>query len=472
MTTLELENTTAPEATTPAHRLTQSPAHDLLQALVETLQRHVILPPHAAETLALWTLHTYAFHLRDVSTYVGIESPEKRCGKTTLLTLLSELCNRAIVSSNISNPAFFRVIAETRPTLLIDEADSFLQGNDELRGILNSGYTRKAAHVIRVINEPRNLTVGNQPTEILPSRTHSLTHLQTHASSSLSHSHTTRFTDSPTHEPAAPSPHSPLSLSLSLSPTLARFSTWCPKAIAAIGHLPDTLADRCIIIRMQRKTTHEQTQRLRHLDTTALREQCETFVARHANQIAAAQPEIPNDLNDRAADIWEPLLVLADIAGGDWPAKARCAAVALSTRGNEADPIGALFMDLLLYFARPQLDRAFSRDVVEYLNYSGIRPWNETLKKPVNELWLAQQLRPYGIFPRTIRLDDRQAKGYYQSDMLDAFRRYIPKSEIDRIHEEFAPEQNQDQPSTGSADTHIPENQSTRTAPGAGSEHR
>src|SRR5215475_2674926 len=98
----------------------------LLTDLTQTLKRFVILPPWAAETLALWILHTYAFHLRDVTTYLAIESPEKRCGKTTLLTVLSELVNRPVVASNISSPAFFRVIEELRPTLFIDEADTVL----------------------------------------------------------------------------------------------------------------------------------------------------------------------------------------------------------------------------------------------------------------------------------------------------------------------------------------------------------
>lgn len=103
------------------------------------MRRFIVLPKWVPETFALWILHTYAFELRDVSTYLGIESPEKRCGKTTLLTLLGRLVNRPVAAANISSSAFFRVIQETRPTLLIDEADTFLQGNDELRGILNAG---------------------------------------------------------------------------------------------------------------------------------------------------------------------------------------------------------------------------------------------------------------------------------------------------------------------------------------------
>jgi len=120
----------------------------LLEELARLLRRFLVLPKWGAETLALWTLHSYAFQLRNVSTYLGIESPEKQCGKTTLLTVLSELVHRPEVAANISTPAFFRVIEETQPTLLIDEADTFLQGNDQLRGILNSGYSRKTAYVV------------------------------------------------------------------------------------------------------------------------------------------------------------------------------------------------------------------------------------------------------------------------------------------------------------------------------------
>src|SRR5260370_1278685 len=91
-----------------------------------------------------------AFELRDGGTYIGVESPEKRCGKTTLLSALSRLVRRPVVAANISPPAFFRVIEEARPTLLIDEADTFLHGNEEMRGILNAGYHKDTAYVLRV----------------------------------------------------------------------------------------------------------------------------------------------------------------------------------------------------------------------------------------------------------------------------------------------------------------------------------
>src|SRR5262249_36091719 len=128
----------------------------LLNELAAVFKRFVVLPPSADEALALWTLHTYAFQLREVTAYLGIESPEKRWGKTTLLGVLSRLVSRPVVAANISPPAFFRVIEETRPTLLVDEADTFLHGNENLRGILNSGYSRTSAYVVRVGSQKPN----------------------------------------------------------------------------------------------------------------------------------------------------------------------------------------------------------------------------------------------------------------------------------------------------------------------------
>jgi putative DNA primase/helicase len=126
----------------------------LLDELAATIKRFVVMPPYAAEMLALWILHTYAFTYRDVSTYIGIESPEKRCGKTTLLNVLAELVHHPVTAANISSSAFFRVIHETQPTLIIDEADTFLNANTELGGILNAGYRSKTAYVMRFLAQP------------------------------------------------------------------------------------------------------------------------------------------------------------------------------------------------------------------------------------------------------------------------------------------------------------------------------
>src|SRR5688500_5548812 len=193
---------------------------ELLDGLSALLRRYVVLPLWVSETLALWIVHTYAFGFRTVTTYVGVVSPEKRCGKTTLLTLLSKLAKRALVAANISPPALFRVIERVQPTLLIDEADTFLQGKEELRGILNAGYNMDSAYVVRI-----------DPSEVN-----------------------------------------------SVDGGLRKFSCWCPKMIAAIGELPETLADRCIVVTMQRKRAGEACERLRKLDGEMWRQKCARWV--------------------------------------------------------------------------------------------------------------------------------------------------------------------------------------------------
>jgi hypothetical protein len=220
--------------------------------------------------------------------------------------------------------------------------------------------------------------------------------------------------------------------------------------MAAIGRLPDTLADRCIVIRMQRKTIHEDCERLRNLETSDLAERCARFVSENRAAIASAEPEIPDGLHDRAADIWEPLFALADLAGGDWPRKAREAAEGLATGGQGRSPIGSFLIDIYYGISVTKTDRISSRELVTWLNGFTDRPWHELpglrivdrgQRKEVTELWLAQQLRPYGIRPKTIRIGDKTPKGYLEADLLDPFKRYVPRSEWEAFKAELERQQ-------------------------------
>jgi hypothetical protein len=362
----------------------------LLDELVQTINRFVVLPQSASEALALWVLHTYAFQLRDVTTYIGIQSPEHRCGKSTLITVLSQLAHRPVVSSNISPPAFFRIIEDLQPTLFIDEADTFLAGNDQLRGILNAGYTRSTAFVLRAASQS-SLPAGAEPAEAFGK--------------------------------------------------VSRFSCWCPKVIARIGRLPATLADRCILLHMQRKTINEGCERIKNLGASVLGRKCARFVLDHSELIARAEPSSPPSLNDRAADIWEPLLVLADLAGAHWPVAARQAAIALSASPHESNPAASLLLDVAISFFEKNTDRIFTRTIVDRLNAITDRPWMEfTNGKPITDCWLSKQLRPYGIRSKTLRIGEYQAKGYLMDDCREVFLRYIPKSELDSLRPVPEPE--------------------------------
>jgi Protein of unknown function (DUF3631) len=384
----------------------------LLDDLAAIFPRFVILPKYAADALALWIVHTHAYKLRDVTVYIGIESPEKRCGKTTLLTVLAELAYNAIAASNISPPAFFRAIEDLSPTLLIDEADTFLTGNDALRGILNAGYKKKTAFVYRASNESpvQSSKFKVQGSKLSSPSDTSDSKLNT-KNSKLDFPPDTRH------------------------PSLATFSTWCPKAIATIDRLPDTLADRCILIRMHRKARNEQCERFRNFGGEPFRQRCARFVEEHSTQIATATPELPSDLGDRAAEIWEPLFAIADLARGDWPQRARQAALHLSAAAQQSSPIASLLLDIYVGFVIASADRLLTRDLLQRLNALPDRPWMETLRgKPPTDRWLSQQLAPYGIKPRLLRRGDDVGRGYFLEDFTDTLRRYGSKAEFNALY--------------------------------------
>jgi len=231
---------------------------------------------------------------------------------------------------------------------------------------------------------------------------------------------------------------------------LVPFSSWCPKVISQIGRLPDTLADRCILIRLQRKEQGETCAKFRELDTRThtltLRRKCARLVLDQGGRIASARPEIPEALNDRAGDIWEPLLAIADLAGGEWPEKARAAAMGLTLGAQESCPITTLLLDIIAVFATEKAEKLFSRTLVGKLNSLGNRPWVEQRywinaagqkmrsKIPesdiLTEQMLAQKLKAYGVRSKAIRIGETVAKGYVQSEIGSLLRRYVPMNEL------------------------------------------
>lgn len=348
----------------------------LLDELVQTVRRFVVMNEPSAVASALWILHAPALDAAFTSPLLCITSPEKRCGKTTCLRVVGALAPRALFASNITPAAIFRAVDKYAPTLLMDEADTYGQGNEEFRGILNSGHTRDMAYVYRASGE---------------------------------------------------------------NCELQRFSTWCPKAIALIGKLPDTLEDRSICIRLERKRVENKTERLSAKVLESLEALCRKSWRWAQDNLAAlkvADPEIPKGLNDRAADNWRLLFAIADIAGGDWPVRARDAAVALS--GDNAEDGGSLG-ERVLYsirdiFADAGRDRMPSAEICAKLAEMEGSPWPEFQNgKPITPPQLARLLKPFGIKPRTIRIGEVRAKGYYLDDFSDVFARYLPPAKRDTV---------------------------------------
>jgi len=214
----------------------------LLKNLRQVFRRYIYLPQGADIALSLWVLHAWTMDAGEISPFMVLVSPTKRCGKTSVLILLLYLTPKSELASNISPSALFRYIEAIRPTLIVDEADTFVKDNEELRGILNSGHTKVAANIIR------NVEVNGQ------------------------------------YKPR-------------------RFSTWAPKAIATIRALADTLEDRSIIVQLQRKPPGAKVERLRRRDNerfAALRSNAARWAEDNFDKLADPDPQMPEALTRRA----------------------------------------------------------------------------------------------------------------------------------------------------------------------------
>ncbi len=349
----------------------------LLTLVTSTLERYMVLVPHAALAITLWIIRAHADDCFDTNPRLALLSPEKRCGKTTLLELISKLVPRALPTSNVTPSVIFRTIEAAHPTLLIDEVDSFSDAQEELRGILNSGHRKGTARVIRNVGDA--------------------------------------------HEPRA-------------------FSTWCPMVLAAIGRLPSTIEDRSVIVPMRRRAPHESVQRLRwngkqgqavQAELLSLARGMARWVSDHRLILAQCEPAVPEVLNDRAADNWSPMLAIAETIGEDWPEKAREAARVLSGEA-EIDTSSAgvrVLEDIRLLFQEKSCDRFNSQQLCDLLSEMEERSWGQWRHgKAITPHQLAKLLRAYKIASRTIREAGTTIKGYHLDLFADAFSRYLTPS--------------------------------------------
>lgn len=361
----------------------------LLEEIAQTLAAFVVLPPHGADALALWVLHTYLFEERDAVAYVAIESPEKRCGKTTLLSVLAALACKPLVASNVSVGALFSAVDEAAPTLLIDEADTFLSGNSIMRGVINCGNTWRTAYVLRSRGKMRHARPG-----------------------------------APVAAPSDPA-------ALGGTQTVKQYSCWCPKVVAMIGTIPETIADRSIVIKMSRKLVEEKCLPLRDLDGTRLVRQCVRAARDLRAQVKTAGVERIEGLNDRAADTYEPLAVIARIAGGGWPEKITAAAQALNKSAHTSNESGELLLEIVSCFFQYGVIKLFSTDLVRLLRKRGATNSARLFAHEfLTEHTLAKTLRPYGIRPVNVRIGARVGKGYDGTAFREALQRYVPEAEI------------------------------------------
>ncbi|MEC7702976.1 MAG: DUF3631 domain-containing protein [Pseudomonadota bacterium] len=343
----------------------------LFQELSSTFKSYLALQQYQAEALSLWCLFSYCIDANNIAPKLLIYSPEKRCGKTTLLDVLLGLVNNPIQASNITPAALFRVIDTYQRTVVIDEADTFINDMPEINGIINSGHRRSAAYVIR--------TVGDN------------------------------------HEPR-------------------QFSTWAPTIIAMIGKPADTIVDRSIMIEMRRKRPDESINRFiynKAIDgLSVLAQKCKRWVIDHYDLLQDADPDMPKELNDRATDNWRPLIAIAAQISNECLDTAYLAAISLSDikDDEDGDSIGVQLLKSIsdILDADNLFTKIPSADLLDKLYEMEDRPWAEWNRgKPITARQVAKHLKPFGITPRTIRIMQRTQKGYERSQFEDAFSRYL-----------------------------------------------
>jgi len=348
---------------------------ELLDELHALLISYVVLPsPEAADAVTLWIAATHGQRASEHAPRLRIGSPIKRCGKTRLLEVIEYTCHGAISTVDATIAALFRSIDDDDPpTLVVDEADAIwakknAEGTEDLRKLLNAGFGRGRS-VLRCVGPTQQV----QP-----------------------------------------------------------FATFAMAAIAGIGDMPDTVTDRAVNVIMRRRALTETVQPFRRRrDRPALlkiKGDLARWVYSRLDALRDAVPDMP--VEDRAADVWEPLIAIADEAGGTWPERARKVCTKLSkeadTEDTERTTSLQLLSDLRAIFDNEEADRLWTKVVLEDLRRLDGSPWGEWFGRLFNDRDLSNILRPYGVRPVDVKVMGQVPKGYRRDHLHEVWARYLP----------------------------------------------
>ena len=346
-------------------------AEELLNNVRAFVIRYVWFPTeHHAVVVALWIAHTWTVNAFYTTPRLILDSAEPGSGKTRVLELLALLSHSAKLTLSTTTAALYRRIAaaadddRSPPTVLQDESDAIFgktanPQTEDLRALYNSGYKRGAS-VDRCEGDAKNMRVRE-------------------------------------------------------------FPVFAPVALAGLaGRMPDTITTRAVTLHMRRRRPGDQVAEYRERDAklyaTPLSDRLELWASESTEELAEARPEMPDGVRDRAAEVWEPLLAIADHAGGQWPEVARRACryfVVDSAAEDERLSIGQrLLRDLKLLLDADGSTAMWSSEILAKLKADPESEWRDLWGKPLDERRLAKELSRYGIKSKTIRIGVGQAKGY------------------------------------------------------------
>lgn len=348
---------------------------DLLDRLHRALTRYVVMPTaESADAVVLWIAATHVQQAWQHAARLNIKSPVKRCGKTRLLDVIDATCHKSFVTFNATVSAVVRSIdADDPPTLLIDEADAIWSRNksgdsaEDLRALVNAGFER---------NRPVIRCVGRNQT-----------------------------------------------------PTA--FPSFTMVALAGIGDaVPETITDRSVVVRMRRRAPGETVAPFRHrrdvVPLRGLRDDLHTWLQGHVKALTDAIPDLP--VEDRAADVWESLVAVADLAGGPWPVRARAACKVVVDEADDDDADASLAQRLLSDVRDVFSDEIamHSEDIVARLCQLEEAPWADYFGRPFNVRDLSQKLRRYYVKSKQIKIGDRNRYGFTREQLHDPWLRFLP----------------------------------------------
>jgi hypothetical protein len=352
---------------------------ELLDDVRGFISRFCVLPTdHALAAVALWAVHAHMIEHFHTTPRLMLASPEPGSGKTRVLEVLDLLVPEPMFSLSASPAAVFRTLSDRQITLLFDEVDAVFSkkgkddSHEDLRALLNAGYKR-GARIPRCVP--------------------------------------------PKHE-------------------VVMFPVYAAVALAGLGDLPDTIMSRSVIVRMRRRAPSETVEPFRSRQHEApgheLRDRVAAWATVVGRSVGAAWPTLPDGIVDRPAEIWEPLIAVADAAGGHWPTTARTACVALCEVAlDRRMSLGVrLLADLKVIFGNAEtlhtetiLQRLVGADGLD-----DDAPWSDLRGRPLNVRGLASMLKSYGISSTKVKLHGKALQGYRREHLWDAWQRYLPST--------------------------------------------
>jgi hypothetical protein len=340
---------------------------DLANKMAILIKRYCVVTDEEADAAVLWIISSYLINGFNIFPKLSLISPQKRCGKSTLMEVISAMSRDGLFTSNVSAASIYRLTEQYELTLFIDEADTFLKnGNPELVGLINSSHNKNSANILRCTGDD----------------------------------------------------HTPRS-----------FSTWMAMALASIRELPPTIMDRSIVINLRRMKATESVARIPGNllgDCQPIRRKLLSWCGAQFAYIESNPVEPPRIGNDRAADNWLPLFTVAGQIGKLWPFRCETAYHALTTVSEPELPT-QLLMDIRTILGQHGMTQITSEELLRELCNDSAKPWSTFNNgKPLTSNKMAVLLRPYNIKPKAMRFPSGSKRGYMTEQFTDAFERYLP----------------------------------------------